>query len=98
MVHVLIRHKVSDFNNWKAVFDAAFMLRKNAGERSFHLFRDADDPSDLTLLFEWENGEMAQNFLMSDQLRIEMKKAGVLGPPESRLLHEMMTMRRTAAD
>jgi quinol monooxygenase YgiN len=98
MVHVLIRHKVADFNSWKAVFDGAFMFRKNAGECSFHLFRDNSDPSDLTLVFEWESSEMAQRFLGSEQLKREMAHAGVLGEPEMRILHEMVTMRRTAAD
>jgi quinol monooxygenase YgiN len=98
MVHVLIRHKVADFNTWKAVFDAALMFRKNAGEHSFHLFRDANDPSDLTLVFEWETGERAEKFLKSEQLKREMMQAGVQGEPEMRILHEMVTMRKTAAD
>jgi len=98
MVHVLIRHRVSDFNQWKADFDNAFLFRQNSGEKSFHLFRDGNDPSDLTLLFEWESGESAEKFLKSDQLKREMKNAGVQGQPEMRVLHEMVTMRRTAAD
>lgn len=98
MVHVLIRHKVSDFNKWKAEFDDAFMFRKNAGELAFHLYRDMTDPSDLTLLFEWESAESAQKFLGSEQLKREMNKAGVQGEPELRVLHEMVTMRKTAAD
>ncbi|HYG99305.1 MAG TPA: antibiotic biosynthesis monooxygenase [Terriglobales bacterium] len=98
MVTVLIRHKVADFNTWKASFDAAFSLRKASGENSFRLYRDATDPSALTLLFEWDTAEHADKFLKSEELRLEMKHAGVLGDPEMRVLLEVVAMRRTAAD
>ena len=76
MVHVLMRHRVANFATWKTVFDAAFMLRKAAGERSFRLYHDVTDPSDLTLFFEWESAAMAERFLKSDQLKNEMQTAG----------------------
>lgn len=98
MVTVLIRHKVADFNAWKAVFDSAFTFRKASGENSFHLYRDATDPADLTLLFEWDSPDRARKFLESDQLRQSMKEAGVQGEAEKRVLLEVVTMRRTAAD
>lgn len=98
MVTVLIRHKVADFKAWKAVFDSAFTFRKSSGENGFHLLRNMSDPSDLTLLFEWDSAERAEKFLNSDQLRRSMKEAGVQGEPEKRILLEVVTMRRTAAD
>lgn len=98
MVHVLVRHRVANFEAWKAVFDEAFMLRKSAGERNFHLYREVNDPSDLTLFFEWESAAMAERFLQSDQLKTAMQKAGVQGEPEFHILQELVTMRRTAAD
>ncbi len=98
MVHVLIHHKIANFETWKSVFDAAFMMRKAGGERSFHLFHDVADPNDLTLFFEWESAAMAERFLTSEQLKSEMKKAGVQGEPEFHILQELVSMRRTAAD
>jgi quinol monooxygenase YgiN len=98
MVHVLIHHKIASFGAWKAVFDAAFMMRKAAGERSFHLFHDISEPNDLTLFFEWETAAMAERFLNSDELKAEMQKAGVQGQPEFHILKELVSMRRTAAD
>ncbi len=32
MVHVLIRHKVADYNRWKQAFDSHLNTRKHAGE------------------------------------------------------------------
>lgn len=98
MVHVLIRHKVASFEAWKAVFDAAFMMRKSAGECSFRVYHDVRDPSNLTLFFEWDTADRADRFMKSDEVRAEMKKAGVQGEPEIQIMQELVSMRRTAAD
>jgi quinol monooxygenase YgiN len=98
MVHLLIHHKVKDFNSWKAAFDAAFAFRKDAGEASFRLYQEIDDPLDVTLWFEWESAESAEKFVASEELARQMKLAGVEGKPEIRIVHEMLAMRRTAAD
>lgn len=98
MVHLLIRHKVKDFTCWKAAFDAAFTFRKDAGESSFRLYQDMNDPLDVTLWFEWESAASAEAFVASEELARQMSLAGVEGKPEIRILHEMHAMRRTAAD
>ena len=98
MVYVLIHHRVKDFPSWKAVFDSAFQFRKDAGEVSFRLYHDIHDAADVTLWFEWENALSAGNFVASEELARQMKLAGVEGTPEIRVLHEMLAMRRTAAD
>ncbi len=38
MVHVLVRHKVSDYNRWKDAFDSHLTARKRAGETGFRYF------------------------------------------------------------
>ncbi len=32
MVHVLVHHKVADYNRWKEAFDSHLNTRKRAGE------------------------------------------------------------------
>jgi quinol monooxygenase YgiN len=98
MVHVLIHHKVKDFSSWKAAFDAAFTFRKDAGEVSFRLYQEINDPSDVTLWFEWESAESAEKFTASEELARQMKLAGVEGKIEIRIVRELLAMRRTAAD
>lgn len=98
MVTVLIRHKVADFNTWKAHFNSVFTFRKSQGECNFHVFCDDADPSMLTLVCEWENAELAKKFFASEDLKKEMKRSGVVGEPEIHVVHEMVAMRRTAAD
>jgi hypothetical protein len=98
MVHVLVRHKVADYKDWRLAFDSALEFRHQGGERSCRVFHDTGDLNDLTLLFEWENLELAERFMSSEELRRKMKQAGVTGAPGIQYLGEMYTVRRSAAD
>ncbi len=98
MVHVIIRHKVADFNKWKQAFDAHLNQRMGAGENGCRIFHAVDDPRDLTLLSDWESVESARRFMTSADLRSAMQNAGVIGEPEVHYLQDSLSVRRTAAD
>jgi quinol monooxygenase YgiN len=98
MVHVLVRHKVSDYNRWKEAFDSHLNTRKRAGETGFRLFHNEEDPRDITLLLDWETVEEARKFINSEELRDAMAKAGVVGAPEVLYLEDARSVHRTAAD
>jgi hypothetical protein len=98
MLHVLVRHKIADYPKWRAVFDAALDFRHRGGERSCRIFRNAEDDNDLTLLFEWESGDLARRYMHSPELQAKMQEAGVVGKAEIVYLSEMYTVRRSAAD
>jgi hypothetical protein len=81
-MHVLIRHKVSDFAEWKPVYDAHLSARQKAGLKEEHLFRNADDPNEVLLLFSTEDVDKARAFAASDDLRQAMEKSGVSDKPD----------------
>ncbi|HEY9500113.1 MAG TPA: hypothetical protein VIR01_00640 [Pyrinomonadaceae bacterium] len=39
-MHMLVRHKVSDFAKWKPVYDAHLTARQKAGLKEEYLFRN----------------------------------------------------------
>lgn len=98
MVNVLVRHKVSDFQHWKEVFDQNLGMRKAGGELNCRIFHNHIDGSDLTLFFDWESLDMAKRFFDSESLKNRMKDAGVSGKPEIVILDEFRQLRRTSAD
>jgi len=71
-MHVLVRHKVADFAKWKPVYDAHLSARQNAGLKEEHVFRNADDPNEVLLLFSAEDLDKAKAFTASDDLRQAM--------------------------
>lgn len=88
MPYVLIRHKVRDYAKWKPMFDKHGSTRKAGGCKGGHLFRSADDPNEVVVLFEWDNLGKARQFVQSKDLREVMERAGVADQPDMYFLDE----------
>jgi hypothetical protein len=78
-MHLLVRYNVADFAKWKSIYDAHLSARQNAGLKEIHLFRNADAPNEVTLLFSVEDVHKAKAFVGSDDLHHGMEKAGLMG-------------------
>jgi len=81
MAYILVQHSVEYYERWKSEFDAHRAAREAAGSKGGFVFRDADNPNNLTVLLEWNSLERAHAFSESYDLREAMKRAGVTGPP-----------------
>ena len=56
--------------------------QQKAGLKEEHLFRNADNPNEVLLLFSVEDVDKAEAFAASDDLRQAMEKAGVSNKPD----------------
>ena len=81
MAHLVLHHKIEDYNQWKPAFDEHSSLRSEGGSQGGKVFRNANDPNELFVLLEWDSIENAQNFAQSDQTKEAMMNAGVVGMP-----------------
>jgi quinol monooxygenase YgiN len=88
MDHVLIIHAVRDYNAWKQVFDAAASLRREAGERSFQVLRDASDSNKVVHFSRWESIARAKAFFESPEL-VEIRRQAGVEAPEFHYLHQL---------
>lgn len=88
MAHMLIRHKVADFDRWKPVYEAHQTAREDAGLTVLNLWCTEDDPNEIVILFEATDVAKAKELANSDDLKESMQAAGVLGPPEILFLSE----------
>jgi hypothetical protein len=82
MPHVLVRSKVQDFAKWKVKYDEHLSARKAAGLTERNLFRNADNPNEVILLFEASDLGKARAFVSSDDLRQKMQESGVSDKPD----------------
>lgn len=81
MAHrVLIIHEVDDYEAWKAVFDQAASIRKQAGEIRYRLLRRDDAARHIVHFSEWDSLERARAFFESPELAEIRRKAGVHAP------------------
>jgi hypothetical protein len=91
--YVIVKYKVADYARWKPIFDADGANRQAGGCKGGQLFRSADDPNEVVMLFEWDL-EKARQFSQSEELRAKMQEAGVLGPPDFYFLEEIEQLSR----
>ena len=87
MVYVSVRHTVADYAKWRPVFDANESSRRAGGATGIQqVYRDLENPNDITIVMEWDKRENAEKFLHSPALAETMKTAGVASAPEARFL------------
>jgi hypothetical protein len=88
MNSVFIRHRVADFDTWKAAFDEHGAQRREHGLADTSLLRDDDDDSMVTIVMNTDDAARAREFLSSDDLRETMEKAGVVSQPDVWIAHD----------
>ena len=80
MQYVLIIHEVADYPAWKAVFDGASDIRRDAGERSYQVLRYQNDPNRIVHFSAWTSIADARLFFESPKLVKIRLDAGVKSP------------------
>ena len=98
MVTIDVRHKVQDFETWKAAFDSAEEVRRAAGEISCRVYSVHGSGNDVLVSMDWDTLERAKAFLASPLLQDGMSKAGVRGMPHITILDRRDNYRLDAPD
>jgi hypothetical protein len=79
---MIVRHSVRDYGPWRAAFDAHEPARTAAGLTNGRVYRSAEDPNELVLLFDAADRRRAEKFGASSELKETMQRAGVVGEVE----------------
>ncbi|MEW5960033.1 MAG: cyclase [Chloroflexota bacterium] len=88
MPAMIVKHRVEDFNKWKAVFDEMEQARREYGWTGHELYRDVADPNKITIVNHMKDLNQARAYGRSEELRSAMAQAGVQGAPEIFLLND----------
>lgn len=81
-VTLFIKHKVSNFESWKKVYDEIASVRKGIGVSSASVHRDSSDPTTVVVTHQFKDLKTATTFANSEELKAGMKRAGVMSQPE----------------
>ncbi len=65
----IIHHRVRDFAAWKTVYDDHESAQVAAGMTNGRVFQSADNPNEVTILFDVADIARAQEFASSEDLR-----------------------------
>lgn len=82
MHYVLVINKIEDYDKWRPVFDENMTNRKDNGSKEAHVFRSADNPNEIVILYEWDNLDNARKFFESSDFKIKIESAGLMGKPD----------------
>jgi len=87
---VLIIHEVDDYPAWKAVFDGAAELRKNAGEVHFQVLSCDERANRIVHFSRWRSLDEARQFFKSPEL-VEIRRIAGVRQPEFVYLNELVS-------
>lgn len=91
-----ILHEVTDFNHWKAAYDADAVNRDAAGLTELMLVRQSTNPNNVALVFAVSDHDKAKAMVQSPVLHAVMKKAGIVETPDIHFRHGELTRRDAA--
>jgi hypothetical protein len=81
MALLIIQHKVRDYAAWRPAYDADEASRRKSGITNGRVYRKAEDPNDLVLIFDAADVAKTRDWASGAALKETMTKAGVLGVP-----------------
>lgn len=88
--YVLIVHEVADYPRWKAIFDGAAAIRRDAGEIEYRLLAFDTDAHTVVHFSSWTGLAAARQFFESPEL-VEIRRAAGVKAPQFHYLTEIET-------
>ena len=82
MATMFVKHKVSNYENWKKVYDNLSTVRKEKGVTAASVHRDPNDPNTLIVTHRFKTMNAATDFANSQELKSALADSGVVGQPE----------------
>ncbi|MEO8457738.1 MAG: cyclase [Chloroflexota bacterium] len=82
MVRLFVRHKVSNYEGWRKVYDDFDAKRRSMGVKADAVYRSVDDTNDVTVTHDFDSADKAHALIASPELREAMGNAHVEGIPE----------------
>lgn len=89
MPYVVASVRVADFDQFLATFTTkGAEVRREHGSRGTQLYRNLEDPSEVTVVFDWDHDAFRQ-FMASSEGQAVMREAGLQGKPDATFLEHV---------
>jgi hypothetical protein len=85
----IVHMKVPDYDGWKRMFDERADVRAQSGCLGHTIYRDVDDPSELTIIFEFATRVQGDEYMRSHSLAEALKSVGVASVPSGTWVDEV---------
>ncbi len=81
---MIVTFAIQDYAAWRPVFDAAAAERAQKGVTGGTVYRSADNPNELLVVFDVANKKNARAWMTSADVKAAWQKGGVVGTPTYR--------------
>jgi heme-degrading monooxygenase HmoA len=89
MAHALAKVQVTDLDRFKETFTTrGAEKRREHGSRGARVFRNAANPNEVVVLFEWDQSGV-EGFMSDPEIPEVFQAGGLQGPPEYVFLEEL---------
>lgn len=75
-MNVIIKRNLKDYDAWKKMVSEMDGLRKQYGSKGATVYRNAKDPNEVYLVFEWEDGKSFQKYLDLPEVKKAIEGSG----------------------
>ena len=82
MVRLFVRHDVADYASWRKGYDEFDEKRRSMGVTGDAVYKELENPNDVTVTHDFESEDEARAFVSSAELKGAMENAGVVGEPQ----------------
>jgi hypothetical protein len=83
---MVVEFSIKDYASWRPVFDGAEPARAKVGVTNPRVFRSADKPERLLVLFDTANVKQGRAWMTSATVKSDWEIGGVVGVPTFRFL------------
>jgi hypothetical protein len=84
---MIVTFSINDYAAWRPVFDAAAADRSKHGVTGGTVYRNADTPNSLLVVFDIANRKSARTWMTSPDVQTAWQKGGVIGTPTYRFAY-----------
>ncbi|MFA0814043.1 DUF1330 domain-containing protein [Microbulbifer epialgicus] len=82
MIYLFMHATVKDFDKWNQVLADFEPKLKNMGATATSVYREVNNPNDVTVIHEFPSKEQAKAFVTSSELHEARKQSHVIGNPK----------------
>ncbi len=75
-MYIIIKRRLNDYNRWKEIVAEKDGLRAKYGSKGMTSYRNAADPDEVYLIFEWEDEKPYTDYMNLPEVREALGKTG----------------------
>jgi heme-degrading monooxygenase HmoA len=75
-MYIIVKRKLKDFDSWKKMVSEQNDTRKQMGSKGAVVYRNAKNPDEVFLIFEWEDEKSFMDYFKLTEVQKALEETG----------------------